>query len=271
MIPLKSLRIENLNLRTGDSLNPMAMSFFITGLFAGDRTVIMNDLYTPGQSYHRGKTQPKRLILEGHTPFGDPRIIFELRSILFKDGLKRMIFQISGMPEMYMDIDLENMGTVRHMPEMISCQLVAPDPHMYASEAQEIKLGLEESAQALKYPITYPITYGIPSGASGSVNNRGNTDAYPVVTIEGTCSDIEVINKTTGESMSLDMALGPGDVLVIDNRPRTRSITVNGENRIDLKNGDWIRCIPGQNEFTFLRSSLESKQHCTISLRSVWI
>jgi Mrp family chromosome partitioning ATPase len=88
----------------------------------------------------------------------------------------------------------------------------------------------------------------------------------------GTCSNITVGNTTTGESISIDASLGADDTLVIDCRPATRDVTLNGTSNLALKTtAGWISCDPGDNTMTFTRNSLEAVEHCSISLYARWI
>lgn len=260
------LDIDGLNLRDGVNFNLTPI-----GLFEGDRDVIMNDLYIPGQSYSRGKTKEKKIILKGNIMGDIVSNIFKLKQYLFKDGLKKLTVGIVGMPVFYIYADIQNWTADEISPEFISCQLVAPNPFLYEAAQIQVQLGIMQSANVLTYPVTYPITYGNPTGSSGIITNLGNTKGYPIISIVGTCSNIAVTNQTTGESISCNVSLGASDTLIIDNTPSNREIYLNGVKRMDLKSGSWLSCIPGYNEFVFSRSSLESKLHCTVAFQGVWI
>jgi hypothetical protein len=71
--------------------------------------------------------------------------------------------------------------------------------------------------------------------------------------------------------MSLNIGLIDTDILIIDSRPTIRGIYLNGIKRMDLKNGSWLTCIPGDNIFNFQRISFQSKKHCTVGLQGRWI
>ena len=114
--------------------------------------------------------------------------------------------------------------------------------------------------------------FGSAAGASGTITNTGNADAYPVITIVGTCSGISVTNLTTGEAITVNAALGEDDTLVIDCRPATCGVYLNGVASIGLKTSPgWIHCPPGDNQFSFARNSLQNKKHCTVQLNERWI
>lgn len=257
--------IDDLNLR--DNINFQLVPI---GIFEGDREVIMNDLYTAGQSYNRGKIKERKILLKGYVKGDILTNLFKLKRMLFKDGLKTLTIGILGMPVFSLQVDLLNWASDEVSPEIISCQLVAPDPYLYAVDAKSTSLG-SVSNVGLTFPFTFPIVFGTITGGEDTINNKGNAVAYPIISVTGTCDTITVENQTTGESMSLDVSLQDSDTLIIDNRPDTRGIYLNGSKRMDLKNGSWISCIPGDNIFHFQRNSLQLKQHCTISLQSRWI
>lgn len=255
-----------------DGLNLKDDSYNLTpiGLFEGDRDVILNDLFTDGQSYNRGKIKEKKLILRGYVKGNILTNLFLLKRYLFKPGLKKLTIGISGMETFFLYIDLLNWGSDELYPHIINCQVVAPDPYLYELITRELILGATSNS-GLNFPLTFPITFGAVTGAEGTINNVGNAVAYPVITIVGTCSNVTITNTTTGESMTCNVAIGATDTLVIDSRPTSRGIYLNDAKRMDLKNGSWLSCHPGDNEFTFQRTSLETKQHCNIRLESRWI
>lgn len=61
-----------------------------------------------------------------------------------------------------------------------------------------------------------------------SIFNTGDESAWPVWTISGPGSDPVFRNTTTGKSLSLVTTLAVGDVVVIDTRPRRKTIIKNG-------------------------------------------
>jgi hypothetical protein len=259
------LDIDGLLIRDGVNYNLTP-----NGLFAGDRDVIMNDLFMAGQSYNRGKIKERKMTLTGYVMGDILTNLNKLKQVLFKDGLKKMTVGIVGMPTFYIYFDLLNWGCDEVNPQLISCQLVAPDPFLYESVQRVINLGATSNAN-LVLPAVLPWMFGSLMGGQGTITNAGNAIAYPIITIVGTCDTITITNTTTGESMSLNISLGASDTLVIDNRPSTRGIYLNGTKRMDLKNGNWLSCQVGDNVFTFSRNSLETKQHCSIILQSRWI
>jgi len=244
----------------------------IDGLMDLEQQVIMNDLYTSGSSYNRSKIGERHLVLNVLIKNNQYYNRNKLRSILFSPSLKILTIGIDGYPKLYVLFDLANwVSSPTVGVDAFTCQLICPDPRLYEAIAHTVSLGSQIGTSPLTYPISYPITYGIPTGATGIITNLGNNIAYPIATIVGTCSNFTLTNLTTLESITVNVALGASDILIIDSSPNNRGIYLNGVKRMDLKSGTWLSCPPGDNNFQFTRTSLESKQHCSLSLQGVWI
>ena len=135
---------------------------------------------------------------------------------------------------------------------------------------------LTADQMAVKYPNYQQeyggVVFGASTGGAATLTNDGNADAYPVIVVVGTCSGISVTNLTTGETIAVNAVLGDDDTLVIDCRPATCGVYLNGVANIGLKTSPgWMRCVPGDNQIVFSRNSLQSKKHCTVVLNERWI
>ena len=255
------LSLDGVDLRTDD------WTFWVRNFFDQDNEIVLNDLYTPGASFNRRKRKERKFVINGFIRKNINNNWMALNTILNKEGLLRMVIGIANQPTRYCDIAVESVAYSEPDVEEVSLSVVAPDPNLYANTAESVNLG-SVSTNGLTYPITYPITYGVPTGSGGVLTNNGNLVGYPVFTVIGTCNNVVLNNETTGEQMMLDVSLGNDDVLTIDGNKR--EVLLNGAKRIDLKTGDWISCVPGENVIGFARSSLEQKQHCSVEFRSVW-
>ena len=256
-----------------DGLDLISNKYYFTldGLFANDNDVIMNDLYTDGQSYHRTKIQVKKLILNGFVRTRDIKDFMYLRQILCAKKLKTFTITIPSFETLTFQAEIVTWGIGPLGAFTISGQLVLPDPYVYELVVKKITLGATSNS-GLTFPLTFPLVFGTITGGQGTTTNTGNAIAYPIITVVGTCSSIVITNETTGESMTLNVSLASDyDTLIIDNTQSNRGIYLNGVKRMDLKQGDWFTCPVGDNIFTFARNSLETKQHCSISLQSRWI
>ena len=257
------LTLNGLNLISSDYY------FSLQGLFDFEKNIITNELFIDGQSYNHSKINGKKLVLNGYIKTWDPAKIAALNQILYGVGIKQLVVNIASLGILIANVEVINRITSGDSRK-VSVQLSMPDPYLYAQTSQALSLGALANA-SLTFPFAFPITFGSLTGGSGIITNLGNAVAYPVINIVGTCNTLTVTNTTTGESMSCAVSLGASDVLIIDSNPATRGIYLNGVSRMDLKNGAWPSCIPGDNAFTFSRNSIEVKQHCSISLQSRWV
>lgn len=255
------LDIDGIDLLSGDYF------FWVSNFGNLDRDVVLNNLYSNGASFNRSKTVERKFLLNGQCK--TKAALNVLKQKLFTDELKKLTVQTDSTELVYVMCDMTNIAEDNKAPGIISCQMVAPDPFMYSYNPDTVLLGATSNA-SMTFPITFPVVFGAVTGASGVITNEGNAVAYPVVTIIGTCDTLTITNTTTGESMSCAVSLGASDTLVIDNRLATRGIYLNGNGRMDLKNGDWLTCPPGDNTFVFSRNSLEEIQHCSITVEGRW-
>lgn len=262
---IRYLDLDGLNLRDGCNFN-----FTPIGLFEGDRDIITNDLFTDGQSYNRGKNKEKNLLIKGYIMGDILSNLFLLKKYLFRKGLKKLTVDLEGMPTFYVMIDMQSFGCDELSPEIISIQVTAPDPYLYTLNSSIISIGSTVNV-GITFPVTFPITFGGVLGGLGVLTNYGNSIAYPIITIVGTCDTIQITNTTTGDGMRLNVSLLDTDTLIIDNTISNRGIYLNGVGRMDLKNGSWLNCATGDNIFSFSRNSLQTKPHCTITLQSRYI
>jgi hypothetical protein len=253
-----------------DGLNLIAGDYFcwVSSFYDADRTVITNEIYNDGVTHNRSKTKERKFLLNGYIK--SRAGVNTIRQKLFSNGLKKLTIGIKDMPHVFVMIDLLNFVEDSLIPGKISCQLIAPDPFLYELTTEEITLGAITN-NGLVFPLIFPIVFGSITGEQATITNVGTAIAYPVVTIIGTCSNLIITNLTTSESISLNIGLIDTDILIIDSRPTIRGIYLNGDQRMDLKYGSWLTCIPGDNIFNFQRTSSQSKQHCTVGLQGRWI
>jgi len=261
-----SINLNGLELLSDD------YSFQVVGLFDFEKDIITNDLFSDGQSFNRSKIKSKTITLQGFIKNWNFQSVINLNAALAGNGLKTLTVNIL---EFNTPVTLQVEITSRAAADDTNSKKIviictAPDPFMYAVNAVSILLGAT-SNNSLTFPLTFPIIFGAYTGGEGIILNSGTTIAYPVITIAGACSNITIKNNTTAESMSINVTLLDSDTLIIDNRPATRGVYLNGAGRMDLKSGSWISCAIGNNNFVFSRNTLEtSTRHCTVSLQSRW-
>lgn len=75
--------------------------------------------------------------------------------------------------------------------------------------------------------------------ASPVISNNGDVEAWPVWTVTGPGSNVVVRNLTTGKRLEIAKTLVGGQSIVIDTRPRRKTVTLNdGTNLFSLLTSD---------------------------------
>lgn len=254
----------------GFSLINDKYKFFINNLFDIDNDVVGTDLRDSGQYYDHTHLKPKSPLLMGSVINENIADFLALRSVLLRQGLKKIVVNLAGIGEVYFMAEIVNWSH-DDLDSYVSCQLSMPDPHLYMLNADTIALG-SISGNAFTFPFTFPLTFSPINGGQGIVENIGNCISYPIITITGTCSSLTVTNETTNESIYINVELSSdNDTLIIDNRPTSRGIYLNGVPHMEMKTGLWISCAVGDNNFTFQRSSVQDKKHCTVELQPAFV
>jgi phage-related protein len=79
----------------------------------------------------------------------------------------------------------------------------------------------------------------------------GTAPTYPLITTAGSVSSLVVSNALTGQEFAVAGATG---VIEVDCDKRNMSVTVDGANRVDLIDDDWVlhswALLPGENQIT---------------------
>ena len=249
--------------------------FFLSGLPDFEKDIVTNDLFSDGVAWGRSKNKPKTLVLDGYILSGGVAAEWALNKVLAPNGLKTLIVNNTYKCK----VEVVSRGSNANNSHIISCQLTMPDPYWYAQTAKSVQLGATYSSgvvfgpgQGVIFGDGTGVVFGTSTGGAGTITNDGNADAYPVIHVVGTCSGPSITNLTTGETVSVNVTLGDGDELIIDCRPETCGVYLNGVANIVLKTSPgWMRVVPGDNKIVFSRNSLQSKKHCTVELNERWI
>lgn len=254
----------------GVALNDGFFKSDLLDVFNSDKDLTLNDLLGDGQAWGSSKVSERKLVLNIVAGAHDLRKLMLLNQMVRGNGLKPLVID-TDIGRLTGQAEVTNFAWSDDSPLIISAQITMPDPYWYAQIAKVVQLG-STSNTALMLPAVLPWTLGSLTGGEDTLTNAGNADAYPVIAVVGTCSNISVANKTTGETVSVNVALGDDDELVIDCRPSTCGVYLNGVADIGLKTSrGWMWCVPGDNQIVFARNSLQNKKHCTVELNERWI
>ena len=123
-----------------------------------------------------------------------------------------------GAPQDWIDLGAE-LG--------LQISMVAHDPYWYGQEVTVTVLGTQ------------------------TITVDGTAPTYPLITTTGGAASLTVSNLLTGKEFAVTGATG---VIEVDCDKRNMSVTVDGANRVDLIDDDWVlhswALVPGENQIT---------------------
>lgn len=135
---------------------------------------------------------------------------------------------------------------------LIVVDLYLADPNIYKIEQSE-ELELLMSGGFMFVPDGFTISSNGFQFTETVVGNEaeivisGDT-VFPKLEIVGECSNIKIANKTTGEVLILNYALGSEDKVTVNCDPKNRKCRLNNNiNLIKYKSGSFIKLVNGSN------------------------
>jgi phage-related protein len=106
-----------------------------------------------------------------------------------------------------------------------------------------------------------------------TINNAGDVDAWPVITVVGPGTDLHLTNLTTGKEMLLTGALAAGSTAVIDTRPGHKTVTIDGVNvfsRLTATSSLWP-LVPGPNRVSIGLATGTAASSVRFAWRNRWL
>ncbi len=264
----------------GIALNDGFFKSEISTPFNAEKNLILNDLLLDGQAYARSKIAVRKLTLNIVAAHLDLARLRTLNTAVAGNHLKELVLD-TALGTLTAKAEVTSFGWSEDTPLISSFALSLPDPYWYAQDPETITLGALYENGVLFGPEAgvlfsdTAVVFGLGTGAASTIVNRGNVDAYPVITITGECHGLTLSNSTTGETIHLDVTLKKTDTLVLDcsvGPASTRGVYLNGVSTPALKtSAGWMHCVPGENALWFARYALQNEQQCTVTLHARWI
>lgn len=151
-----------------------------------------------------------------------------------------------------------------------SVLLIAPDPRKYGTQTKVITSSANGQTLGITTPLTPPITLPAqPPAGSASVENDGNFETRPQVTITGPITGPAIYNQTSGQSVSFSsLVLGGGDVLTVDFQNRIAYL--NGAARFADLASAWFTLLPGVTQLV-LQGAAAAGSQMTITYQDAWM
>lgn len=149
------------------------------------------------------------------------------------------------------------------------------DSYTYADDLNSVSLSTRTSPPSgFVFPVVFPLTPPVVPDAAIPAFIEGDAPAWPKITIKGPVTNPYL--QTKNWKLSLAIELGPKDVVVIDTRPWSQSVMLNGSTSLAglLGRRQWLSDMflePGAAEaFTFGGTSTSSAASCAVSWRSTY-
>jgi hypothetical protein len=130
------------------------------------------------------------------------------------------------------------------------------------------------SGGSTAFPLTFPVVFGASTslGSSG-VTNDGDIETWPTIVINGPVNRPKVTNRTTGESIELEIALpSTSDSCIITYDQDSVAITSQNQNVYGKLTSDsrLFKIQPGNNDLTFTGTSMGEGAQATVNWRDAW-
>lgn len=154
---------------------------------------------------------------------------------------------------------------------LFTIELFAEDPYLYDQNIQTNTINMPSGGGAT-YPVIYPVTYAAKTGGQLTLNNAGDADTYPIITLYGPLTSPIINNVTLGTTFVVNLTLNSGDVLVIDMAKKTMVLNgiTNAMQYFNLNN-TWLTLQPGNNLFSLSSSLSSDSGYMTVSFRNAYI
>lgn len=172
--------------------------------------------------------------------------------IRLSDNTEKTIYAyVSSMPEIVL--------TVKEMGSFVAIyrvSLVCEDPFFIDVATYSDSVGLIQLG-GFSIPTTIPISSPSSSGGTLTINNTGDVEVYPKLTITGAlnCQNPTIKNSTTGEQVQFLGTLIASDILIIQNTQSGLEVTLNGSNALQYLSGDLFSLVVGNNTIVFSASA----------------
>lgn len=141
----------------------------------------------------------------GKLQYSDGTDTRELRQVIYEAGI-------------------DGSGTANKLQRLLAVSMLALDPWWYGpANSQALSTA---AATAFDAAISFDAAIPFDGGAAVGVTVVGDTDAYPVITVQGPATSL--VGTCNGLTWALAVTLGASDVLVVDHRPGSRGPRLNG-------------------------------------------
>lgn len=162
---------------------------------------------------------------------GGPMTLRSMRPGVTRDII---VYNKDGSPEFSTELD-------RVLGYVETFTLYAPDPFFYDPEQVSILFDGPPTS-GFGFPYGFPYGFGAGAFVTESITYTGNVESYPIITITGPYTILNIIHKTLNVNLALRRALAVGETLTIDLSGEVVTVVDNsGINRItDIRDANTL-------------------------------
>src|SRR4030095_5702122 len=146
----------------------------------------------------------------------------------------------------------------------------APDPYLYGDQRSD-KVGANSVQGGLRYVLTYPLNYNIIGGdAAQTIQNSGNSTAYPVFKVTGDYFSGFMLSDGLGNFVKFDGMVTFSSPVTID---MGRGVAFQGgvDKTTLLSRRDWFGIPAGKTIAPIFTPIQNGSGWCDIIYRDTWI
>jgi hypothetical protein len=154
--------------------------------------------------------------------------------------------------------------------------MVAADPRRYSTVLESSTVAADATAGVggFSFNLHFPINFGAASPTGQVlVENNGNMETWPVLTITGPGTNPSIYNASTDQRITFAYTLAAGETLVVDTLNRT--VKLNGVtdrySALDFTNTEWWPLVPGVNDIRLAFASYSAGATLKVDWRHAWL
>jgi len=135
----------------------------------------------------------------------------------------------------------------------VTLLFAASDPRLYSTPTQSASVTPPGTGSGFSFPLVFPLSFGGGSVAGVlSLNNEGNIDTKPILTVEGPCTNpsITLASAENSPNLTFELTMAAGDRLVLNTDMKTATYFTAGST---IGATRWYTRAPGSQWFTLPR------------------
>lgn len=256
----------------------------IDGLFDSTNTNNLNDLISDGSAVGTTKINSKtinmQIAIQDTVSLKEQIKYYKHLNYLLNEKSIKIEFKFEGEDD-YFYIECVKESISYQEFDVIQAVLIAPNPYILKRDFENITLGKRLEGGFSFYSIGYNFNQSGFSfnerevGNDGIVVNDCYNTIFPLISIKGDeLKSVTIENKTTGESIAIDVDIKVDEELFVDCRLETRGVYKIDEKGIKTsvirhKRGTWISLISGENHLEIKYTG--SKALAKVNWRETWV